>query len=548
MRSAVSLPSWFLGVSIKPAAADIPVTSPRDAFGHKAPKLAALLGLSSAASVLVIGHDWRDWQDDLEGYFPTTVRPRSVIELESILSSGSVYDLILLSFRHGLGSSISTPQLLEHLRNRLSPGGSLFFVAENRVALGRIARNPLSVLASGRTTSPSCRFRLWRAGFERVEEFLPLPRLWTAEEFVSSRYGEAALPADTPAIEVGLNRIGLLSILHDGCAYIASSRNAGTSAVLQRIATQLAPEAENEQSLVLERFDLRDRGALVLMVRSTAAGRRIVCRITTGEEIDRSVRLNAEWTARVRESPSVSAAVKQLIPTPLGSFSMRAGAGYIEELIPGTIAWKLARNSRLDFALQKAMGDFIYRFNRDTAVTVRVDEIVFAGLMKSAHVLSMDQETLRLVADLEHRLRNRMLSTDRWLVWAHGDFGYGNAIADSKTAALRGIIDWDQGRVDLAGVDLLNLLLFREPGRGNSPLVTSFQSIADRVVAHGFRGLDARLDYEDTFPLGEQGRLDVLAFVALRITQRAAIYPALFASSRAENHSILRWACEALRQ
>jgi hypothetical protein len=536
-------------VSIKPATAAVtPVTSPRDAFGHKAPKLAALLGLSSEASVLVIGDDWRDWREDLERYFPATVRPRSVIELESILPSGSVYDLILLSFRHGLGSSLSTPQLLEQLRNKLSPSGSLFLVAENRLALARIARNPLSLIASGRTTAPSCRFRLWRAGFERVEEFLPLPRLWTAEEFVSSRHGEAALPADTPAIEVALNRIGLLSILHDGCAYIASSRNAGTRTILQRIARHLTPEAESEQSLVLERFDLRDRGALVLMVRATATGRRIVCRITTGEETDRSVRLNAEWIARVRESPSVSAAVKQFIPTPLGSFPMRAGAGYMEELIAGTIAWKLARNSRLDFALQESMGDFIHRFNRDTAVTVRVDQIVFADLLKSAHVLSMDQETLRLVAALENQLRNRLLGTDRWLVWAHGDFGYGNAIADPRTAALRGIIDWDQGRIDLAGIDLLNFLIFREHGRAGGALIASFKSIADRVVTQGFRGVDARLDYEDTFPLGQQGRLDALACVALRITQRAAIYPALFASSRAETHSILRWACEALGQ
>lgn len=536
-------------MSIEPVAAAVNIpASPRDAFGHKAPKLAALLGLSSAARVLFIGHDWSNWREDLEGHFSGALHLESVIELDSILSHNAQFDLVFLSSKHDLGSSITTGQLLKQLHNRLSSSGSVVFFAENRLALGRIAKDPLSVVASGRTTPPSCRFHLWRAGFERVEEFLPLPRLWSAEEFVSSRYGEAALPADTSAVEIGLNRIGLLSLFHEGTAYFASGGNAGTSTVLKRIATQLTSEEDSEQSLVLERFDLRARGALVLILQMIPTGRRIVCRITSGEETDRSVRLNAEWTTRVRESPSVSAVVKQFIPNPLGSFPMPVGTGYMEQLIPGAIAWKLAKNARLDFSLQKAMGDFIYRFNRDTAAKARIDETVFAALIKSAHVLSIDQETLRLLADLEKRLRNRMIDTDRWLVWAHGDFGYGNAIADPKTAVLRGIIDWDQGRVDLAGVDLLNFLVAQEHARAGIPLVTSFRLIADRVVASGFRGVDSRFEYEDAFPLGKQGRLDVLAFVALRTTQRAALYPALFSSSRTEIHSILRWACEVLHQ
>jgi hypothetical protein len=533
-------------VSIKPAAAAaIKARPPRDSFGHKAPKLSALLGLSPEASVLFIGEDWNDWQEDLESYFPAMVQPRSLMELESILSSGSMYDLVLLRFRHGLGSSISVSQLLEDLRNKLAPTGSLFFVAENRVALGGIARNPLSLIASGRTTALHCRHRLSR--FERVEEFLPLPRFGSAEEFVSSLHGETALPADASALEVGLARIGLIPFFNEGWAYIASSRQGGTSTIVEKIARAL-PATESGQKLVLERFDLRNRGALVLMLQAIATRHRFVCRIATDRDTDRSVRLNAEWIGRVRQAPAISAFVKQFLPAPLGSFSMPPGTGYIEELISGTIAWKIARNPRLECSLLGSLGNFSHRFSQDTAKQIRIDETVFGDLMKSAHALSMDQETRRLVANLETRLRNRVLGTDRWLVWAHGDFGYGNAIADPDTAVLRGIIDWDQGRVDLAGVDLMNFVVVREHSHASAPLVTSFQSVADRMVTKGFRGIDARLEYEDSFPLGQQGRLDVLACVALRIAHRAAIYAALFPISRAQTHSILRWACETLGQ
>ena len=55
-----------------------------------------------------------------------------------------------------------------------------------------------------------------------------------------------------------------------------------------------------------------------------------------------------------------------------------------------------------------------------------------------------------------------------FVVFSHGDFGYGNILYDSRTASLSGVIDWDTSRdVELPGVDFINLLIqkFRAKSR-----------------------------------------------------------------------------------
>jgi hypothetical protein len=517
-----------------------------DTFGQKAPKLSVLLGLSPSATVLLIGTALKDWKDDFAHYFVRLVCPISPSEVESVLRGGVSFDLIILASTGKEAAPQYTSGSFNRLRAALSLNGSLFFVAENRLSLTQLARNPLSILDPGRTTASACRFRLQHAGFEHVEEFLPLPRLFSAEEFVSSSHGSAVVPSDVSAIESALEKVGLLSMFHEGWAYIASGAQGGAFRLLEKIAACLPTEIKGRTGILVERFDLRNRGALVLLLRSRADGRRFVCRITTDDVTDRSVRRNAEWTARVQESPLISAAVKAAVPKPVASFAIHPGTAYFEDLIEGTIAWKLAGKARMDATLLVAMFHFIKEFNRDTAEEVIFDENAFDQLVRSAHELSVDDTTVRRMAILEARLRQRILGTKRLLVWAHGDFGYGNAIADPHTGGVRGIIDWDQARQDLCGVDLLNFLLLREYSRRAIPLVPLLESITKRFVAGGFRAIDPRLDYETDFPIGEPGRLDLLGLVALRIAQRVAIYPALFQQSRAETHSVLAWACEAL--
>jgi hypothetical protein len=158
----------------------------------------------------------------------------------------------------------------------------------------------------------------------------------------------------------------------------------------------------------------------------------------------------------------------------------------------------------------------------------------------------MDHETEALTKALTQRLRRLTLGTVRQIVWSHGDFGYGNAIADPRTGDLLGIIDWDQGREDLAGVDLLNFLFLREQILGSAGLTESLAGIVGRIADNGLPSGGTGSRYDAEFPAVHHQRLELLGWVTLRVAQRAATYPALLARSREEVHSLLRWACDNL--
>ncbi|MDQ6770234.1 MAG: aminoglycoside phosphotransferase family protein [Gemmatimonadota bacterium] len=523
-----------------------PVIPENSSFGKKAPKVAALLSQSSTARVLLLGEDLNDWEGDFERYFRNLVHPRIARDLEAALSEREPFQLILASLGGIAGASHDSMALLQRLRNAVSRDGSLILLAENRLALARLARSGSHHPSDGKTTAGSCRRRLRRAGFERVEEYLPLPRLSGAEEFVNARYGDVVLPSDASAIETALNKIGLLPMFSEGWYNICSRAEGGTAGLLAHIAAQLNASSGLRESVVIERFDLRERGALVLLLHTTLAGRRLVCRITTDERSDQTVRRNAEWTERIHRSADISPEIKRCVPKPIAGFLFDHGTQYVEELIGGTIAWKLATRSQFEPVMLEGMFDFLREFNRQTAVQVSIDETLFARLSTSPHAISMDHETELLTNALIQRLRRRTLGTVRQIVWSHGDFGYGNAIVDPRTGSLLGIIDWDQAREDLVGVDLLNFLFLRAQILGSAGLSEPFAGIAGRIADNGLPSVGTGSGYEAEFPAVAHQRLELLGWVTLRVAQRAATYPALLARSREGIQSLLRWACDTL--
>jgi hypothetical protein len=259
------------------------------------------------------------------------------------------------------------------------------------------------------------------------------------------------------------------------------------------------------------------------------------------------VRLNAEWTERIHRS-AFSPSVKRFVPKPTATFPLRDGMVYVEELVEGTIAWKLAGKPQIEPVMLGEMCDFLLQFNKETAADVSVSAALFERLSVTVHAMSTDRETALLMDILTQRLRERTMGTDHQLVWSHGDFGYGNAIAASRTGSLCGIIDWDQAREDLAGVDLLNFLIAREQMRSRMSLSATFVRVGPHMIDQGFRWFDPGIQYEEHFPLTPRQRSELLGWFALRMAQRTAIYPSVLKSSTDEVHSILRWACTSLSE
>lgn len=519
-----------------------------DAFGQAGRKLATLLNLPDTRHTLLVGEDLESWREGVRESFGECHQARSLEDAGlSSYACRHPYDLVVWS----PGPACRAAELaagLARIRERLGEGGALLLRVENRLGLRSAWRRPASLLSSRSLIAPQYRSRLGRAGFTRIHEYLPLPGLRETEEFVDASLGTVALPSHAHPLERGLNRAGLLPLVHEGYFYLASGPRGGTWSTLQAIGRHLpADEGSCPTTPEIERFDLRDRGALVLLLRDPGSGRRFVCRITTSPEVDRVVGRNADWTCRIHSMPRIAARIKRRIPAPLGRFSLGDATAYLEEMVPGSVGWKLAGRPHLEPSLFAGT----YRFARDlsegTAVEASLQGPALESLLaREAHAW-VDGETSALLEALHAVLRERTHGTRRRLVWSHGDYGYGNVIADPRTGSLLGVIDWDQAREDLAGIDLLHFLVQRARGMRALSLPAALRVVGEPLLDGGFRGIDPRLDYEDWHPLTPALRRELLGWLTLRIVQRMLKYPLDYSRSRAEALAALAWACRVVQ-
>ncbi len=495
--------------------------------GSRAPKLAAMLGLSRESGVLLAGKDLGEWEPDFADYFGN-LRVASPAQLRSNLD-GTRFDLIVLTpgFQDHADSA---DEVMRSLFTSLTREGSVFVLAENRYGARAARRDPRRLLSGSRNSIPRYRHQLERAGFQSVREFLPLPNLTHAEEFVCTQHGEIALASYASRLETVLNRAGMLWLIHDGAAFIASSRDCGPAPVLEEIRSYLEQTGKGCGPVELDRFDLRDRGALVLMLRW--GSQRIVCRLGVDEEINRTLRRNFEWTTNLVNADNISQSVKSLIPQPLGFASLQAGSAQLEALMPGTIAWKLAGSEQAESRMLREMERFLIQLGHDTGRKIAADRGAAEALLDPVRPLRIDEQIGGAYDRLRELLLKRITGKSLDVVLSHGDFGYGNAIASAPTGKLNGIIDWDQAREDMLGLDLVNFLIQRQRSRASVSLPEAFQSVGAQIIAGGFGAVNHQLTHDKEFPLDAGTRAELTGVAALRFAQRDMAYPEVFASAR----------------
>ena len=505
----------------------------RDLFGGRASKLSALLELDDSGAALSIGARWNEWAPDLDDCFATVTRTAVAGDVRT---SSAALQLALVD-----GDALATlaptarESVLATLMKRLGARGSLLLFSSNRLAPRRFLRNPSSLLGAGLIGSGPARRILERAGASRVEAFFPLPKLWDAEEIVGDP-STIALPSHASWLDRLVLASGLFPLVHDGVIHVASHAGAGTQRIRERLAAALGTEAD---SIVLERFDLRSRGALVLMARRLGSSTRVVCRVATNAVTDERIRRNAALTTRVREWPGLPSRVVQLLPQPLGRMTLPAGTGYLESLVPGIVAWKLARPGAVERRLLDATHGFTRDLGRATVRATTVDDGVLDELLDARVPWdpATDDRFTALHAAIRTRLAGRSLAT----VLSHGDYGYGNVMAHDD-GRISGVIDWDQGRDDLAGVDLVNFLVQRMSGMQAISPREAFRALHEVLARDGLRGLDRSMDYDSAISGSFDDLALLLSWSALRFVQRSAGYPALFASFRDEGQALLDWA------
>jgi hypothetical protein len=522
-----------------PDAVPVLAASPGARAGGRGPALAALLGMPAHGRVLLMGPGLERWCRELPAHFYLCCHVPSAVDAASALVPGAWRVVVWAA---GEGEDVS-PRTLAAVQRALHPQGTLLLLAPNRFSLRALARHPLAAAAGEARSAAGWRRALGAAGFAGVETYLPLPSLAEAEEYAAPGEGEVALRADAPWERRAAAALGVYESLHEGYAFLASAGpDGGTRRLLRRLEEGLE-DALPGVRLVPQRFDLRERGALVLLLRDGTSDTRLACRVAAGDAARAAAR-NAAWTRRVADDARIAAWARDRVPRPRAALPAGVGTAFVEDRIRGVVGWKVARVPRLRRAAADDLVRFALRLGEGTAHTRRMEAAELVHLGRGDAPPPADGACARLQAALRERLVEGMRGRERRTCLAHGDFGYGNAIVQGATGRLNGVVDWDGAGEDLAGVDALNFAVQARRVEAGLTLPAALEDAGDAFVRGGFAAVGAPA-LADWLPLDGPARAELAAWTVLRMTVRAARHPHLFAADAEPHAAALRWALGA---
>lgn len=214
-----------------------------------------------------------------------------------------------------------------------------------------------------------------------------------------------------------------------------------------------------EPRLDIESLQLRTRGAAVILGR--AGDRQIVIRVAPPGPHQHLVRANHVTLGELGAAFGPQSPFLGVVPQPLFEIIGDSAVILGETRLPGQLAWRVARGA-LSQPIYHDSLEFLDALRRNTRR---------ATPWGTAEMVDLVQADLRSFLDSKvttRRLRDEVGSVLRraWTALAesevapymsHGDYGYGNLLADPQSGALTGVIDWDTARRwDFPGVDRVN--------------------------------------------------------------------------------------------
>jgi len=335
-----------------------------------------------------------------------------------------------------------------------------------------------------------------------------------------------------------IHSMGKYHLVHDRFAVLCMQRALLQNALFERICTALGEcGMPGEASLLLERVDIRDRGALVLFVKETNTYKHFIARVVHSQEIKTIIRKNHYFLQWLQKNNNVPDAVKTKIPNPLAELSFQENHVFIESLMPGILAWKANRRSLQARIFEDSM-QFILDLMIATSQNVSLDETSLDDLFREDEYRVNESEWcpdgFKKIFNQKLALIKRMVvDQDMWLAASHGDYGYGNILVDPRDGRLLGVIDWDTGRKqEFAGVDIMNLMIQKTRTEQNADF---FQAVEYLYKGTSF-GLPSHVfDFMKTHFDTDKSNAGLLFSIAIiRYISRSAQYPAVFLSEQGE--------------
>lgn len=229
-------------------------------------------------------------------------------------------------------------------------------------------------------------------------------------------------------------------------------------------------------SNTITRVMFRERGTLVIEIKD-ASDNLYISRSSLTAWGEKNIEKNYHIIGNLHSNLAIPQDTKQLIPGPVAKTFNTS----IEEKKPGQLAWEIIRQQPdLEPSIIAQAWDFSVSLCISTGRAVKIDSeqfdaIVLTDLKRIQQHCHNDNKLSRLLVLINEYLLEQLLGNEMYVVFGHGDFGYGNILCDSKTASLTGVIDWDTSRdIELPCVDFINLLI--QKSRSHNSLDKSYQA------------------------------------------------------------------------
>ena len=492
--------------------------------------LLLLLDIPAGGRVVIVGEELQGWR--------RVFGESSFLERFATSGPGTV-DLALYH-----ASSASTQrEMLEHLKalgEMLTPAGRLLFFAPNGYSPTRMKLLFKADSGNEKTGLRCSRGNYWEAlaaaGFSGGREFLSMSDVATAEELVDPRSSFLENSRGGDRLWNLSRCCGLLPALASGYLYLEGNRALEQGRMFRALDWVLSSSGGKSPGPArVERIDLRQRGAMILFVVYPQSGRQVIVRIVSGPSARAIVRRNREFLQKLQACAGLPDVVRDLLPRPLGEFSLAGCSVQVETKLPGLPAWKVA-GSVLTRKVYPAALDYIWQLQLGSRVPCG-----YAGEVP-ARLFTEDLERLntcptaslalrRQVAETGSSLRGWLANRSGYLVTAHGDYGYGNILVSPQQGRLTGVIDWDTGRLqELPGLDLLNFEVQRYRAEQGSGVHDAFVAATGPILARG--GLDDHGGYAEVLGVAAERLPGLLHACLLRYLCRAANYPEVLAAEQ----------------
>lgn len=522
---------------------DSRINTPKiDSFSSISLKYRFLFGLTQDSRILIIGRYYEALLKDIENYFRTVHFIANITELQH-LNNKDKYDLICLDCYTDWGN-VNMAEQIGAAKAEINTSGSLVIAAKHRFSINSVltkTRHKLQFTLRGYVKT------LRHAGFNNIQAFLVLPTLRSPEEYIETELGEVQLPSYVSFVYKVLHWFGVYKYVHTDYLYIASTEPISKLDIfVAHTNKKMSDQIISQNQLLLERFDLRNRGALILMLADSRKKYRFVIRVAVSSTVNAVISRNKAFTDEIHSLPALAPHITNLIPKTVATFEYRDCPVYIETRMPGILAWKQSRNYTIEKVTYKEAYNFIYNFNNATKQEMVVEANIFSAIIGNdltqfKLAFSEPYDIAAVIFNIETRMSVYFAGRKLYIVWGHGDFGYGNILCDCTSGHIRGVIDWDTHvQKELPGVDFCNLLLQKISAEFNGKIAPALKKLQEMIQHNG--KLDSAIAgyCKKDFNLNAIDLRLYACIAALRFIKRSLPYSSEFEMKKDDYVAILR--------